>query len=400
MVANIKIALFEASPVPAEPFNKPFEATGQLQVVGLFQKWEDLSEWVRESAVDMVAVSLDDDGNIGLGVVERIVRTAPQVAIIGVSRATDPASIIGAMRSGCAQFVCWPIDPEDLKSAINQIRASRLNATHKSRRICVVGSSGGSGATTVACNLSMELAHLTERPTALVDLNIEFGDVACAFDVTPKYTLADVCREGMEPDRMMVGQALHELPCKVSVLARPERLEDARLISPENVDRTFRLLAETFPYVVVDLPRGFDFLNSAALLHAERVLIVTQLGVPFVRNAIRIRDCLLQMDVPEDNIELVLNRCQASFERLKQADVEQHFGKPAFAIIPNDYKRVMTALDLGHPIVADAPNSPARLAIQQMAKRLVGGEENPALGEGEGLFGKIFGRKTKAPASR
>ncbi|MCC7292697.1 MAG: AAA family ATPase [Phycisphaerales bacterium] len=399
-MSSLKLAVFDAGASAGDPFVRPFETCPDVEIVGQFSRWDDLQDWVRQGASDIVAVNLDDEASTGITVVERIVRTAPGCGIIGVSRATDPASIIGAMRAGCTQFVCWPIDPEDLRSAVNQIRATRLTASHRSQRICVIPSSGGAGATTVACNLAMELAHLTGHPTALVDMNVEFGDVASAFDVTPKYSLADVCREGMEPDRVMLGQAMLELPCHVSVLARPESLEDAHQVNPANVERTFRLLAEMFPTIVVDMPRGVNALNQAALHRADKILIVTQLGVPFVRNAMRIRDCLLQVGIDEDALEIVLNRCQGSFERLKQADVEQHFGKPCFAVIPNDYKRVMTALDLGHPIVADAPNSPARLAIQEMARRFVGADKASGAASGDGLLGKLFGRKAKAGAAR
>lgn len=399
MIGAIRLALFDARTAQSEPFVRPFEALEQVNIVGEHHTWESLADCFRQGGADVVAVNLDDDQNVGIGVVDKIVRLAPTTGVLGVSKATDPASIISAMRAGCAQFVCWPIDPDDLRAAIQQIKATRMSAAHRSKRVCVVGSSGGAGATTIACNLAMELSHLTELPTALVDLNIEFGDVACSFDVTPKYSIADVCREGTEPDRMMLGQAMQELPCRVSVLARPESMADAHQVSPENVERTFRLLAEMFPQVVVDLPRGYSFLNAAALSHADKILIITQMGVPFVRNTLRIRDCLLGMNVDMDNIEMVLNRCQANFERLKQSDVEQHFGKPAYAIIPNDYKRVMTALDLGHPIVADAPNSPARLAIQQMARTILGLEDGVGAGK-DGLFGKIFGRKPKTSPMR
>ena len=78
--------------------------------------------------------------------------------------------------------------------------------------------------------------------------------------------------------------------------------------------------------------------------------------------------------------------------------METHFGKPIFASIPNDYRRVQTALDFGHPIVADSPNTPARLAIAQMAKKLMGGEvpaeEANAPGAG-GLLSRFWSRNKK-----
>jgi len=94
--------------------------------------------------------------------------------------------------------------------------------------------------------------------------------------------------------------------------------------------------------------------------------------VPFLRNATRIYECLLQAELEEGCIELVLNRVAANYERITPHEVERHFGRPVFGAIPNDYKHVTASRDLGHPILTAAPNSPARLAIQRLARRLGG----------------------------
>jgi len=66
----------------------------------------------------------------------------------------------------------------------------------------------------------------------------------------------------------------------------------------------------------VDLPRNFNYLSDAVIQRADKILIVTQLGVPFIRNANRILDYLTQMGTPSANVELVLNRCQADFANI------------------------------------------------------------------------------------
>ncbi|MCH8807401.1 MAG: hypothetical protein IH986_15135, partial [Planctomycetes bacterium] len=113
----------------------------------------------------------------------------------------------------------------------------------------------------------------------------------------------------------------------------------------------------------------------------------------YLRNAKRIYDCLLQMGTSEDRIEIVLNRCNANFERIRPEEVEQHFRRPIFGIVPNDYRRVTASRDLGHPIVSEAPDSPARKAIAELARKIAGEsleEEEP---EARGFFGMFRKRK-------
>jgi pilus assembly protein CpaE len=331
-------------------------------------------------------------------VIERVNALTRGCGILGISAHTEPATIIRAMRAGCGQFVSKPIDTQDLQGAVERIRASLQVASHASKRVCVVGSSGGSGATTIACNLAMELAHLTDQCSGLVDLDLEYGDVACAFDCSPKYSVADVCCEGVEVDRFLLDQAVNALPCRVSILARPEELARSRQVTPEGVHRMLRVMADMFPHVVVDLPRSFSNLSSAAVNEADCILIVTQLSVPCIRNATRLYQCLAQMGADEERIEIVLNRSNANFERITADEVASHFGRTVFALIPNDYRRVQTSVDLGHPVMADSPNSPARLAIREMARMIA----NQQIGDkkiqpaSSGLLGKFWKRTAGA----
>lgn len=327
--------------------------------------------------VDIVAVNLDSgEMTAALYLVQRIAEVCPECGIIGVSGSTDSNAIIKAMRAGCGQFVHWPIEPQDLREAVDRLRRMTTPTAGGCQRICVVGSSGGMGATTVACNLALELAQVTQQRCALVDMNLQFGDVACAFDLSAKHSVADVCGSGVEIDRTLIEMALEELPCGVSVLARPERLEQAREVSADGVYELFRILEQMFPFIVADLPPYFGAATMATLDGADRVCLVTQLAVPFLRNALRMYDYLTGLGANEERIEVVLNRCKASHERLKVQDVEKQFARPVFAVLPNDYKRIGTSRDLGHPLMTDAPNGPARLAIHEMACKIASKQPN------------------------
>ena len=215
MADNLHVCLFDTTAGGSNPFSKPFNSLKGIKVIGVASTWMELREWLQHDDVDIVAVNLDSRGEDCLEVVEQTTRLSPTCGIIGVSNNTDPVTIIGAMRAGCTQFVPGPIDNEDLAKAIDRIRITRRRSLSRSKRICVIGSSGGVGATMISCNLAIELGHLTDRRCALVDMNLEFGDVCCAFDCAPRYTLGDLCRDGVDIDRHMVSQAMHELPCNV-----------------------------------------------------------------------------------------------------------------------------------------------------------------------------------------
>jgi len=397
MAEKLRACLFSAAKEATAQFREAFDNLSGVEVLGVTAEWDQLRDWVRAHEPDTVGIFLDDEARTGQHVVEKLAQFAPGTTILGVSDKTDPAFIIAAMRAGCGQFVPWPIDQSDLANAIDRIRASKRTTIHSSKRICVIGSSGGVGATAIACNLAIEFGSMSDRPTALVDLNLEFGDLGCAFDCAPKYTISDICADGAEIDPHMLGAAIHVLDCNVALMVRPESMEQAREVSPEGVQRMLKVMGEMYPYVVVDLPRSFNFFSAAAVADADKIIVVTQLSVASIRNASRILQLLLQMGASDENVAVVVNRFKASYERINQEEVESHFNRPVFALIPNDYKRMQSSMDLGQPVMQDAPNSPARLAIQEMAKKIAGHDAGkapaaPAPAAPAGLFGKLWKR--------
>ncbi|MBL8879134.1 MAG: hypothetical protein JNG88_08445 [Phycisphaerales bacterium] len=371
-----------------------FDALDSVVISGTYEQWETLQTAISAQEADAIVVRWDALPNPEL-ICQRIAEVASKTAIVALSAKADPDTIIAAMRAGCSQFVRVPIDAQELSGAFERIRASLSPAASiVQQRFGIIGAAGGAGCTTLACNLAAELAHLANRPAAIVDLNLELGDVACAFDCKPKYSIADVCREGIEVDRAMLENAIEKLPGNVYMLARPEKIEDVYQITAEGIEAMLGVICEVCPFAVVDLPRVMFSITSAAVNRIDRFLIVTQLSVPFVRNSLRILECLVHAGVPRDHIEVIVNRAQASHERFTLEELEKHIKQPVFAAIPNDYKRVTESRDLGHPIVYGAPNSPARLAIQQVAKKLIGGDAAASeKRQGGGLLKKLLGRK-------
>ncbi len=377
-----------------QSLHQPFQDMPNLRIVGQVSSREEALDWVSRLSVDMIVVNLDSQG--GLDVVEQIRASAPRCGILGVSKSGDPNSIIKAMRAGCNQYVRWPIDAHDLQDAVDQIATMVAPRIEGSKRVCIIGAAGGAGATTVACNLAIELAAVAQRDCGLIDLNLELGDVGCLFDTQPVYSVADVCKDGVEIDRSMLESGFHKLPSNVSILVRPNRLEDAYQITPEGVVNMLHEAQNLFPFVVVDLPRSFDHVTAAALGDADRALIVTQLTVSSIRNATRIHEWLRKVGLAEPSIGIVLNRATSSGGHITSNDVDAHFGKAAFAVIPNDYRRVQAALDIGYTTMKDDRN-PVQMAFRDMARKigcdLVQQGEPEQEEQQKTLLGRLWGRR-------
>jgi pilus assembly protein CpaE len=395
MAKTLELCLLSEKDETGEEIRRALGQLQHLKVACDSDNWEQVHNAIQSKGADLLIINLEPHEDHALEVVEYVAHTSPDVGIIGISRSPDPSTIIKAMRAGCAQFVLSPVEPADLQNAITRVQSTRVHSALPSRRICVVGATGGVGATTIACNLALELAAVSHSPSAMVDLNLEFGDVGCAFDCKPKYTVADICNNGADIDPTMVESVMHALPCNVHVLCRPEKVEDAHNVAPEGVERLLDQLGEMYRNVIIDMPRGLNFFSSSAVSGADIILVVTQLTVPSVRNTGRILDLIKRMGADARKVELVLNRWKAEHGRVTEADIAKQFDRPVFGKIPNDYRRVMASLDLGQPIQAEAPNSPARVGIHDLAVKIAGQGDAPPqeAANKAGLLGRFLKKK-------
>ena len=390
----LHVCLYNTEPESSKALQAQISALNFVRIVAEVGCPDALAKALHHATVNLVFFHLDPDAAAVVEVIDHVSTKYPELALIAVSHQTAPEAILAPMRAGCDQFVCEPIDHNDLANAVARVASRRLLSNTKSRCICVVGSSGGAGTTSIACNLALEIGNLTDRDCALVDLDLQFGDVALNFDCEPRYTIHDLAESGNELDRSILATTVTTLPCKVALLSRPDTIEQHEAITPEVIHRVLELLTVVYENVVVDLPGRFDVQTIAAMGQADLILIVCQLTVPSLRNAKRFYDTLMRMGVPEEKIEIVVNRSDGRSGRITEADVVATVKKPVFATIPNDYQFVARSIDFGRPIAALDRNSPVRAAIRKMARKIVvePAHKTPQKEERKGLFSRLLSK--------
>lgn len=332
-----------------------------IQVVAEPDGIEQFASVLRgNDCIDVAIVNIDR----GLEIARSISRMS-DCKVIGVGDTDDAKIVIDAMRAGCCQFVPRSATMADIRSAIDNIRVS--DGMRMSKRLCIVGSSGAAGATTVACQMAIELGALAGS-AAIVDLDLELGGVSMFFDLDPMHCLADACRSDL--DAAELRRTMTDID-RVSILARPDSIQDISDVTPEAMDKVFLSLAAMFPYVIVDMSRPNGELGASAMRNADCVAIVAQANVMSMRNAARVRTAAVAAEVSSDRIMLILNRCGSACHKLGKAEIAQAFAGEVLGSIPNDWATVCECLDLGQALPDE---SAARTEIRRMARRLIGAD--------------------------
>lgn len=232
----------------------------------------------------------------------------------------------------------------------------------------VFSGKGGVGKSMLAANLAAALVRrLDEADVALVDLDLQFGDMAVMFGLDPPGTMADVARAFPDINAPLIGSYMPAAPGGVRVLASPLSPELADLVRPEHIKMTLDILKGAFDHVVVDLSSHLNDTALEALECADRILLISDLNIPAIKDAKLAFKLFEHLNVSRERIHLVLNRADAPAD-VTVTQLEANLKCPVSVRIPSQGKLVLQSIQKGVPVVQLFPDS----EFAQKMRELVG----------------------------
>ena len=361
------------------------------------------------SSVDVLVLSPEVKEADALGLAEFVGRTSPGTAIVLVRDHTWNGLLPAAMRAGIRDVVDMTQGTDELREAVERaiawaanLRSATVAATtegggraQRGHILSVFSSKGGSGKTFLTTNLATAIAQVTGADTAVVDLDVDMGDVFTYFGREPSASINDMMELGEGADHDKIREVGVEVAPHTWAFGAP-RDPAAEAPAGEAVGKFLRSIRNEFPFVIVDA--SVDYSDSALVCFdlSDMICLVTALDVVGVKHLSKALDTLLTIGLPRDRFRVVLNRADSKVG-LDASDVERVMKIQVDAMIPSS-RAVPTSLNKGRPVVLDEPNSEVSQAIHQLAVRLTGGAEDG--GELAGVGASADGRKKKGLFSR
>jgi pilus assembly protein CpaE len=253
--------------------------------------------------------------------------------------------------------------------ALQKAVARKTRPTERERSlatmICVLGPKGGVGKTVASGNLAVSLIERRKR-VALVDLDMQFGDVALSLGLRPESTIYDLVVSGGSLDAEKVDTYLTSHPSGVRVLAAPVRPDQAGSITAEFTAAVIETLRTAFEYVVIDTPPSFTPEVIAAIDASTYVCMVGMLDALSLKNTRLGLETLELMGYPPDRIRVVLNRANTSVG-INGHDVTAILGRPPDILVPSD-RAITRSVNEGDLIVLSQKRSEAARAFKALGE--------------------------------
>ena len=355
----------------------------EFEIISEAPGGEQALEKIENSSPDILIISCDGEDSDAVSLAERVIMRKPRTFVIMLMKEINVTMLQNATAAGCHNISVFPSESKELCDYIRRVynaETSRIAAidsnqrvTWSSKVITVFGAKGGMGKTTIATNLAVKLAEYGKK-VALVDLDLQFGDVCVFMDTEPKETISDLMQDMASPSIDSIRSYMCIHPSGVNILCAPKSPEYADMISAESVQSLLGILRSNYDYVIVDTASNFSDPIIAALEVSSSILFVTGLDVSILKNS-KVAMSILESLGQKKKVRTIINRA-VEINSITIADVQRIVDAPILSRIPSDYMVAVAALNQGQPFVQSAPRAKISLAICDIAEKIIGGNDS------------------------
>jgi pilus assembly protein CpaE len=311
------------------------------------------------------------------GLAARLDVQCPGISVVLIAD-PSPQTWQEAMRAGVRDLLSPTADAGEIRVAVERagsaaagrrrvLRPVEETARYTGRVITVASPKGGVGKTTVSTNLAVGLTAAAPQSTVLVDLDVQFGDVASALGLTPEYGLPDVVHGPAVEDTMVLKTFLTQHPSGLYAVCGAESPGAGDTVTATDVSRLLTSLAREFRYVVVDTAPGLSEQTLAALDRATDVVMLSSMDVPGVRGLRKELDVLRELCMIPAGRHVVMNLADPK-GGLSVRDVETAIGTGVDVVLPRS-AAVPASTNQGVPILASGRRDPVVKELRRLVSR-------------------------------
>jgi pilus assembly protein CpaE len=370
-------------------------AEEDITVCGTANDGEQALQEALHLVPDIAVLDAGLTGLDGVQTTEMLAEYAPQAGVILMSMESGSELFRRAMLAGAREVLQKPFAGDDLVAAIHRVHAFQARkraaqAVHQptagspatadggrrrdGRMITIVSGKGGVGKSIIATNLALVLNRPHPGSVVLIDLSLQFGDIAALLAMTPDGSIAEFAASdaGMA-DRHVIQQALSLGPQGLTVLAAPPSPELADYVTTAHLRSLVAELRSTFETVVADTTAQLSEITLEALENSDHIVLVTDFSVTSVKNTRLIMSVIGVLQVDPERIVVVANHRDAPLAGgMDKARIEDFLRHPVAAEIPHDAQAIGGSVSSGVPVVIGGHSSPATAAFERLAAALTG----------------------------
>ena len=372
-----------------------------IEVIGAARSGKEAIELSLKLKPDVIVMDINMPDMDGITATETIRRKLPYVQVVILSVQSDPNYMRRAMMAGARDFLTKPPSIDEFTVAVRRAGvmahderekqaaasagggpngspgSSALSST-RGKIIAVYSPKGGTGATTIAVNLALAL-KTEENKVALIDANLQFGDVAVLLNEQAKNSVLDLTPRVDELDPEVIEDVfINHAASGIRVLAAPPKPEMAESVVADQFNKLIQYLRQIFTYIVIDAASYLTDVVLSGIETADQVILVTTQDIPSIKNCSAFLNLADGIGVKRDRIIFIMNRYDKRIT-ISPERVGESLHQEILVTIPFDDRMVSGSINRGVPFMLDNKLHPIAKSIQSLVdvvnERLAKAEE-------------------------
>jgi pilus assembly protein CpaE len=342
----------------------------ELTVSRILPNYPEESELIRTLrtfAPEVIFLSFEK-GEFAIKVVERVTQEVEGVQFVAYHKDCDASTLREIMRAGVRELVAEPFELSSLVESLRNIKSLVEQKpplyTAKGRIYSFLPAKAGSGATTMALNLSAALSRVANTKVLLSDLDLSSGILRFLLKIRNEHAIMEVLEHMEELDENL-WQQLVTTVAKLDVLHSGPLNPNVR-VEPQQVHDLAQFWLRNYDVVCVDLSGNMERYSLEVLRDSQQVFLVCTPEVPSLHLTREKLAFLKSVDL-DSRVSVVLNRVSKQ-SLLTPQQVREVLGVPVMHSFINDYQAVNSATRAGDFI---DPKSKLGLQFAELAGSLL-----------------------------
>lgn len=317
---------------------------------------------------NLILLDIDHENTIPL--IESFHESYPHADILCMAEEWQPESASHLVAAGACGCLIKPFNGVELQDAVKEFAQAGLEK--ECETLVFFSPKGKSGKTTLIANLAAALARRTHEQVGIIDADLQFGDMAVFFNLTPQSTIVEATRDIRFLSPVTLKRYFVPASERVHVLCgttRPNYIDKVSIPALENLIRMSKSL---FRYLLIDVPPGFNPTSISAAEASTTTYLCAMINgayeIDHMRKALEIFK-----DWPdvEERAKVIFTRVSPCTEDMRR-QLETKLGYPVTAIIPNEYLVVSHAADNGQMATEIQPDNPLAKSVDRLAEQIAG----------------------------
>jgi pilus assembly protein CpaE len=322
---------------------------------------------------NLLIVETKLNGQEALSELDRLAEVCdPATKVIVIGRTNDVELYRELMRRGASEYLVAPLSPLQVIEVISSLYLDP-GATPIGRVVAVVGARGGVGSSTLAHNIGWCVAEELNINTTIVDLDLPFGTVGLDFNDEASQGVCDALSAPERLDDVLLDRLLLKRGERLSLFTAPAALERDYDATPEAYESVIDVVRQSTPFVVLDMPHGWQPWLKASLFSADEIVIVATPDLTSLRNAKNIFEMVRSARPNDAPPRVVINQVGVPKRpEIPAKDFAETMGVEPSSVIPFDPAVFGQAANNGQMVIELSPKAPVAEALRGLCRTLTG----------------------------